>query len=245
MATVALSTLRSQLQTFLRDTDAKKWTATDLDSFINLAITQWTTDLPIATSVDYAVVSGQHAYDVPSNAVSVKWVRGYFENSSNLEFIGPMSVEPGTWASLDEPRRFILQFPTETQFYLPRLPSGSAFTLYYGATHDPLAGDGAVLNLRNQRWGELAVLATGEVIFRNGPRGFPGEVLDLLQRQAGAAAEGPQVAAERLGGGEGHTGFLQRVGAGAQGSGVSWWQCGCFPSDRIAAPVAGICYSNT
>jgi hypothetical protein len=159
MATVALSTLRSQLQTFLRDTDAKKWTADDLDSFLNLAITQWTTDLPIATSVDYAVVSGQHEYEVPSNAVSVKWVRGYFENSSTLEFIGPMSVEPGTWASLDEPRRFILQFPTETQFYLPRLPSGSAFTLYYGATHDPLSGDGAVLNLRNQRWGELAVLA--------------------------------------------------------------------------------------
>lgn len=158
MATVALSALRSELQTFLKDAAAKKWETSDLDVFINKAIVQWTTDLPIASSVEYAV-TGEHEYALPSNAVSVRWVRGYFENASNQEFIAPMQIGPGTWIALDEPRRFIVQFPTEEQFYLARLPSGTSFTLYYGAVHDELVGDTDTLDLRLQRWGELAVVS--------------------------------------------------------------------------------------
>jgi len=158
MATVALSTLRSKLQTFLKDTAAKKWTTTDLDTFINLAITQWTTDVPIASSNSYTVVSDQHEYDMPENAVDVRNMYGYFESTSTQEYLAPMQIRPGAYALNDEPRRYVVGFPTETQFYLPREPRGTSFTLYYGATHSPLALDTDTLNLRTHRWGELAVL---------------------------------------------------------------------------------------
>jgi hypothetical protein len=159
MATVALSTLRSKLQTFLKDTSAKKWTADDLDIFINLAIVEWTTELPIASACDVSVVSGEHAYDLPDNAVSVTWVRGYFESTASLETIGPMRMGEGVWTENDEPRRFIVQHPTETQIYLPREPQGDTFTLYYGAVHQELLDDADALDLRLHRWGEQAVIA--------------------------------------------------------------------------------------
>lgn len=156
MATVALSTLRSTLQTFLKDTAAKKWTATDLDTFINLAITQWTTDVPIASSNSYNVAG--HEYDLPDNATDVRSVYGYFESSSTPEYLAPMQIRPGAFVPSDEPRRYVVGFPTEMQFYLPRLPRGTSFTLYYGATHTPLSADSDTLNLRTHRWGELAVI---------------------------------------------------------------------------------------
>lgn len=158
MATVALSTLRSTLQTFLKDTSAKKWTSTDLDTFINLAITQWTTDVPIASSTSYTVVSDQHEYSLPENAVEMRSVYGYFESTATQEYLAPMHIRPGAFALNDEPRRYVVGFPTETQFYLPREPQGSTFTLYYGAAHSPLSLDSDTLDLRTRRWGELAVL---------------------------------------------------------------------------------------
>jgi len=159
MATVALSTLRTTLQTFVKDADAKKWSADDLDTFINLAVTKWTTDLPIASSMDYTIVSGQHAYTLPDNAVGADWVYGYFESSATQEWLGPMRIKPGAFNTNDEPRRFIIGFPNESQFYLPREPiAGGTFTLYYGAKHSPLVGDSALLDLRQLAWGELAVL---------------------------------------------------------------------------------------
>jgi hypothetical protein len=153
-----LSTLRTTLQTFLKDTDAKKWTADDLDSFIGLAVTQWTTDVPIASSNSYTVVSGQHEYDLPENAVEVRGVYGYFESSGTQEYLAPMHIRPGAWSLNDEPRRYVVGFPTETQFYLPREPRGSSFILYYGACHNPLSLDTDTLSLRMHRWGELAVI---------------------------------------------------------------------------------------
>lgn len=159
MATVALSTLRSRLQTFLRDTEAKKWSADDLTTFINLAITKWTSDLPIATSTPYTIVSGQHEYTLPDNATSVDWVYGNFESSATPEYLAPMQIKPGMFEENDEPRRFVIGFPTDSQFYLPRTPiAGTTFTLYYGAKHSPLSADSDTLNLRQYAWGELAVL---------------------------------------------------------------------------------------
>lgn len=160
MATVALSTLRSRVQTFLKDTDAKKWSADDVDTFINMAITQWTTDVPIASANSYTVVSSQHEYGLPENALSISNVYGYFESASNQEFLAPMSApRPGIWNQLDEPRRYIVGFPLESQFYLPRLPQGSTFTLYYGASHTTLVNNTDTLDLRTHRWGEQAVIA--------------------------------------------------------------------------------------
>jgi hypothetical protein len=159
MATVALSTLRSTLQTFVRDTDAKKWEADDLDTFINLAVTKWTTDLPIASADEYTIVSGQHEYTLPENAVAVSWVYGYFESGSTQEWLSPMHIRPGAFSTNDEPAGFIIGFPTEAQFYLPREPiAGDTFTLYYGARHTSLSADGDLLDLRQRAWGELAVL---------------------------------------------------------------------------------------
>ena len=158
MATVALSSLRSTMQMFLRDTDAKKWTADDLDIFINLAITKWTTDIPIASSNDYTVVADQHEYDLPENTVSVQSVYGYFESSSTKEWLAPMKLRPGSFDASDEPRRFVVGFPMETQIYLPREPRGTSFTIYYKAKHSPLSLDSDTLDLRLEAWGELAVL---------------------------------------------------------------------------------------
>jgi hypothetical protein len=158
MATVALSTLVDTLQTFLRDTDAKKWTEVDLAMFINLAITQWTTDLPIASANSYDVVSDQHEYTLPENTVKAVSVYGYFESSTTQEWLSSMKLRPGSFDDNDEPRRFIVGFPTESQFYLPRVPRGSTFTLYYKAKHSPLVLGTDALDLRQEAWGELAVL---------------------------------------------------------------------------------------
>lgn len=159
MATVALSTLRATLQMFLKDTDAKKWTADDLNTFINLAITKWTTDLPILSGNSYTVVADQHEYTLPENCVAVDWVYGYFESAGTQEYLAPMKMRPGAFATNDEPRRFVEGFPSDTQFYLPRLPiSGDAFTVYYRAKHSSLVLDADALNLRQYAWGELAVL---------------------------------------------------------------------------------------
>ena len=157
MATVALSTLRLKLQTFLKDTAAKKWTTADLETFINLAVTQWTTDVPIASSNTYVVVAGQHEYTLPENAVDVRTIYGYFESAATQEWLAPMILRPGAFDLNDEPRRYMVGYPTESKFYLPREPQGTSFTLYYGATHSPLSTT-VDLDLRQLRWGELAVL---------------------------------------------------------------------------------------
>lgn len=147
------------MQTFLKDTSAKKWSEADLDTFINLAVTKWTTDIPIASSNSYDVVSGQNAYDLPENAVEIRQVYGYFESTATQEFLAPMQLQPGTaFVTNDEPRRYIVGFPSETEFYLPREPTGSTFMLYYGACHTTLVLGTDTLNLRTHRWGELAVL---------------------------------------------------------------------------------------
>lgn len=159
MATIALSALRSKLQTFLRDTSAKKWSTADLDTYINLAIVKWTSDVPIKSSNTLTVVSGQHEYDLPDNTVSVSLLKGYFESSSTQEYLAPMQMKPGAFTDLDEPRRFVVGFPTESQIYVTRAPiSGTTMTLYYGAKHSPLGSDSATLDLRMYAWGELAVL---------------------------------------------------------------------------------------
>jgi len=156
MATVSLTTLRSKLKTYLDDDSL---TNDDADTYINDAIAQWTTDVPVMSSNSYTAVSGQNAYDLPENCVSVSWVYGYFASSAKQEYVGTMNIKPGSWQSNQEPRRFIPGFPTETQFYLPREPrSGSTFTLYYGATHSPLSNASDTLNLRAHKWGELAVI---------------------------------------------------------------------------------------
>lgn len=158
MATVTLSTLRTELQTFLKDTDAKKWTAADLNTFLDMAAIRWGVDLPIASSTGYSVVANQHEYDLPDNAVEVRSVYGYFESTATQEWLAPMKLRPGAFNTNDEPRRYIVGFPSETQFYLPRLPRGTSFTLYYGACHNTLTNDQDTLNLRTHRWGELAVV---------------------------------------------------------------------------------------
>ena len=158
MATVALSSLRSTMQMFLRDVSGKKWDEADLNRFINLAVTKWTTDIPIASADTYVVVSDQHEYDLPENAVSVASVYGYFESSSTKEWLAPMKLRPGSFDASDEPRRFITGFPTETQVYLPRVPRGTSFIIYYGARHSALVHDSDTLDLRMEAWGELAVL---------------------------------------------------------------------------------------
>jgi len=159
MATVALSTLRTTLQTFVKDTDAKKWTEADLNRFINLAVVKWTTDLPMLSSNSYTVVADQHEYTLPENCVVVDWVHGYFESGSTQEYLSPMKIKPGAFVSNDEPRRFVEGFPTDAHFYLPRLPvSGDTFTVYYRAKHTPLVADSDTLDLRRYAWGELAVL---------------------------------------------------------------------------------------
>jgi hypothetical protein len=70
-----------------------------------------------------------------------------------------MQIRPGAFVPSDEPRRYVVGFPTENvQFYLREFPRGTSFTLYYGATHTPLSADSDTLNLRTHRWGELAVI---------------------------------------------------------------------------------------
>ena len=113
MATVSLSSLRSSVQMFLKDTGAKKWTAADLNKFINLAITQWTTDRPIKSSTEYAVVSGQHEYDLPGNAVAVVTLQGYFTSTSTEDFLAPMAPLTAMWNEKKEARKFLVDFPEE------------------------------------------------------------------------------------------------------------------------------------
>jgi len=158
MATVALSTLRSRLRTYIKDSSAnQKWTDAEINLFLNHAILQWTTDVPIASSTSYTRVSGQHAYELPENAVSVTSVYGYFESASTPEYLAPMKMKPGAFEVSYEPRRYVVGFPTDTQFYLPREPQAD-FTLYYGATATWLENDTDLLNLGIKRWGEQAVL---------------------------------------------------------------------------------------
>ena len=159
MTTVARSALRSKVQTFVRDTVGKKWSTDDLNMFINMAIVQWTTDVPIASSTPYDVVAEQHAYDLPGNATCAYFVRGYFENTVEEEILAPMQLAPGTWLTNNEPRRYVVGYPTDSQLYLPRLPLGTSFTLHYGAVHGELDDDNDTLDLRLHRWGEQAVVA--------------------------------------------------------------------------------------
>ena len=161
MSTLALSTLRARVRTFVKDSTVKKWTDVDLDMYINMALDQWTTDVPIASSTPYTVVSSQHAYSLPENAACVYHIKGLFLSSSaaDEEFIAPVKVIPGAWNTGDEPRRYIVGFPTETQFYLPHVPGGATFTLYYGAYHNFVSNDADLIDFRTHRWGVLAVIA--------------------------------------------------------------------------------------
>lgn len=143
----------------LKDVDARKWSTDDLNTFINIAVEQWTTDVPVGSTKEFTVVSGQKAYDLPSDAVCAYWVLGYFEGAATPEFIAPMTITPGRWSMYNEPRRFIYGYPTDSQFYLPREPQGTSFTLVYGAVHAELDDDADTLDLRQMHWGKQAVIA--------------------------------------------------------------------------------------
>lgn len=160
MATVSLANLVTQLRSYLSDptTGQVKWVDSDLELFIKDAVTIWTTDLPIPSSQAFDVVSGQHEYDLPEDLVEAWWVKGYFASASVAEFAAPLEVDLGAWQESYEPIGFLVDFSGVGKFYLPRLPQGSSFTLYYGATHAEL-GAATDLDLGRQTWGRLAVLA--------------------------------------------------------------------------------------
>jgi hypothetical protein len=165
MATIALSTMRTRLRILLSDSNSKTWqNDTDLDLFLNLALIQFTTDVPIASSVTYTIATDQQAdsrtYLLPANFVDDRFVRGYFESTSKIETIRQRSVEAGAWEEYSEPRCYILDYPSRGDFYLPREPQETDFTLYYRGYHNSwLTDDTDTYNMSRDRWGEQAIYA--------------------------------------------------------------------------------------
>jgi hypothetical protein len=165
MADLALSTLRSRLRIYLNDVNSKTWSDdTALDLFVNHAIIKFTHDVPAATSKVYTIATDQvgdaHTYSLPDDFVRDSFVRGYFESNSRPENIFRINAQPGIWDENDEPRGYLMDWPGEGQFYLPRQPGGTAFTLYYSAYFSTwLTDDTDTFSLTRNRWGEQAVLA--------------------------------------------------------------------------------------
>lgn len=165
MASISLSTFRERLRIYLNDSNNKVWDEDDaLDIFINHALIKFTSDVPLATAASFTIATDaldaeSHTYPLPTNAVSIKFVRGYFETAVMLENVFPLYVGPGAWNESDEPRGIIMDWPIDGQFYLPRVPSGTDFTLYYGAHHGSwLTEVTDSYDLRRQRWSEQAIL---------------------------------------------------------------------------------------
>jgi hypothetical protein len=165
MTTIALSTMRSRLRTFLNDAQSRLWpNDTDLDLFLNMAIVKFTTDVPIESATGYTVATDQvgdaHTYYLPDDFVKDRFVRGYFEGSAHIETISRLTMQFGAWTTNDEPRGYLVDFPSEGYLYLPRSPQGTTFTLYYGAySTTELSADEDTYNLRRHGWGEQAIYA--------------------------------------------------------------------------------------
>jgi len=164
MATITLSDLRTRLRIYLSDSNKKLWqNDEELNLFLNHAIIKFSTDVPSPTGLVYTVETDQQAdsrtYLLPEDMVAPVWVRGNFTTTAVLETVERIYPRPGAWTSNNEPLGFIVDWPQEGQFYLPREPLSSTFTLYYTAFHaDWLDEDQDTFNLGRNRWGEQAVL---------------------------------------------------------------------------------------
>jgi hypothetical protein len=165
MTTIALSTLRARLRIYLSDTNSKTWSEdSDLDLFLNHAIIKFTHDLPNSSYNLFTVADDQvgdaNTYELPTDFVRDAFVRGYFEGVSNPENILRLNIQPGVWETGDEPRGYVIDWPMEGLFYLPRSPMESTFTMYYGAYHeDWLTEDVDTFDMGRNRWGEQAIYA--------------------------------------------------------------------------------------
>ena len=176
MATVTLTDLTYRLRLLISDTQKKRWKDDDeLELYINWAVVQWTTDIPIAASASF-VVNGNE-YTLPDDAVAVSYVAGYFENASYTEHVFPGDIEPGMWQTDYEPKILLPDHPEHGKFYLPRAPIGSTFTLYYGALHPWLVVDedpeiNVDMDFGLRRWGEMAVLSYAAYLAHNPSASF-------------------------------------------------------------------------
>ncbi len=165
MVSIALSDLRTRLRIYLNDVNSKTWADDDdLNLFINHAIVKFTSDLPIRSYATYTVaddhVGDEHTFELPADFVNDQFIRGYFGSTVKQENIFRLNVKPGAWVDNYEPKAYIIDWPGDGYFYIPRLSLGPVFTLYYGAYHsDWLTEDTDTFNLGRNRWGEQAVLA--------------------------------------------------------------------------------------
>jgi hypothetical protein len=165
MATIALSTLRSRLRTYLNDANSKLWpNDADLNLYLNHAIIKFTHDVPLSARKVYTITTDQvgdaHTYTLPDDFVTDTLIRGYFEGAAQLENVMRLNPRAGAWDEYDEPKGYLIDWPTESGLYLPRAPLSTTFTLYYGAYCDDwLTDDADTFDLGRNRWGELAVYA--------------------------------------------------------------------------------------
>ena len=165
MSTLSLSAMRTRLRILLADENSKTWkTDSTLDLFLNLAIIQFTTDLPVSNSHTYTIASDyvgdEHTYTLPADFVYATTVRGYFESGAEMENLPRQHIDFGSWDTGDEPRCYMIDWPSEGYLYLPREPQGSTFTLYYGSYHNTwLDEDSDTFDLGRNRWGEQAIYA--------------------------------------------------------------------------------------
>jgi len=163
MAAIALSTLRTRLRTYLNDADANYWSNDDLDLFLNHAIVKYTTDMPSSAYETYTVAddaqADNHTYLLPDDFVTDYFVRGEFD-SAESENVSRLNYQYGAWTTGDEPKGYMVDWPSEGYLYLPREPESTTFILYYGAFQDTeLSEDTDTFDFGRNMWGEQAVYA--------------------------------------------------------------------------------------
>lgn len=156
---VTLADLRDQLREGLNDTDDA--TPLQTDGFLNLclnrAITLHTTELPFSAYQEFEAAGT--TYDMPDYLVTIHRVRGPFNSSGDLQFVGQATRHEfsGVWVASSEPICYVPHFPERDKFYLPRAPTG-AFTLYYGVRLPELAQEADELDVGHRLWSLYAII---------------------------------------------------------------------------------------
>jgi len=164
MTAIALSTMRSRLRIFLDDVSKKNWpNDSSMDLFLNMALVKYTTDVPIASSHLYTVADDaqgdNHTYLLPDDYVIDRLLRGEFDAAEN-ENVPRINSQFGMWVTGDEPKGYLIDYPSEGYLYLPREPGGTTFTFFYGGFNDTeLDDDADTFDFGRNRWGEQAVYA--------------------------------------------------------------------------------------
>jgi len=163
MAELALSTMRNRLRVYLDDVVGTGWSDDVINLFINHAIVKFTTDLPMSALQLYTVEDDQqgdeHTFLLPEDMVVDRFIRGTFDGAT-AENIGRLNMQFGSWVTGDEPKGYMIDWPSEGYMYLTRECDSTTFTLYYGAFYSTeLSSDEDTFDFGRNMWGEQAVYA--------------------------------------------------------------------------------------